>query len=281
MTEDHSSPGMFRWAVWLRRQLEYPNARDVPLDSPEMTILRRTLLEKNRAARLSFDHWYRELAEFSTSAPAGKRIELGSGGGYMEDFIPDLIKTDIIALPFIDYVCRAEQLPFESGSVSVLLMVNVLHHVPDVDTFFREAQRVLKPDGLIAMIEPYVSTFSRFVYTRLHHEPFDPTMTDWCLPEGGRLSGGNDALPWNVLVRDQAKFATAHPGLTVECVRPHSFLTHMLSGGVTTRSLLPIPLLKALYVTETGLTPAMGKLALFATYLVRRTTDPVNSVSVE
>jgi SAM-dependent methyltransferase len=274
MTDAPSSPGMFGWAIRLRRLLEYPEVSDVPLDSPEMTILRRNLVKKNRAAHLSFERWYIELAALAATAPEGQRLELGSGGGFMEEFIPGLVKTDVVSLPFIDSVCRAEQLPFQTGSIGALLMVNVLHHIPDVDVFFREAQRVVKPGGLIAMIEPYVSTFSRFVYTRLHHEPFEPEMTDWYLPEQGRLSGGNDALPWIVLVRDSDRFSIAYPGLTIEHVRPHSFLTHMLSGGVTTRSLLPVPVLKALYLGELGLTPAMRRLALFATYLIRRTEAP-------
>lgn len=52
-----------------------------------------------------------------------------------------MIKTDVLELPFLDNVCYAEQLPYPDRSVGALAMVNVLHHVSDVDAFFREAVR--------------------------------------------------------------------------------------------------------------------------------------------
>jgi len=42
------------------------------------------------------------------------------------------------------------------------------------------------------MIEPWVSTWSRPIYMRLHHEPFDPDAKDWnvCVPLTPCLSFG-------------------------------------------------------------------------------------------
>lgn len=235
-----------------------------------MTIRRRELVQRNACARFSFERWYRELAGLAINAPEGLRVELGSGGGFLDQFIPNLIKTDVVELPFIDKVCFAEALPFSDASVGALVMVNVLHHVDDVERFFREAERVLMPDGVIAMIEPYVSTFSRFVYRYLHHEPFDPDVEDWPLPPSGRLSGGNDALPWIVFVRDRARFAGQHPTLRIENIRPHSALSHLLSGGVTTRPLAPLWMIRGLARLETRHPSAMKQLGLFFTVEIRR-----------
>ena len=257
---------------WLLSQLQYRELRGVPIDSPEITIRRRELVQRNACARFSFERWYRELASLVIDAPAGLRVELGSGGGFLDQFIPSLITTDVVELPFVDKVCVAEDLPFSDASVGALVMVNVLHHVGDVECFFREAERVLMPGGVIAMVEPYVSTFSRFVYRYLHHEPFDPETKDWSLPPAGRLSGGNDALPWIVFVRDRLRFERQHPKLRIENIRPHSAFSHLLSGGVTTRPLAPLRMIRALAGLEARHPGAMKRLGLFFTVKIRRCT---------
>jgi SAM-dependent methyltransferase len=255
---------------WLLSRLQYSELRGVPVDSPEMTLRRRELLERNVCAHFSFERWYRELAETVTTAPEGLRVELGSGGGFLDQFIGSLIKTDVVELPFIDKVCQAERLPFPDSSTGALVMVNVLHHVGDVDAFLREAVRILVPSGVIAMIEPYVSSFSRLIYRYVHHEPFDPDAVDWRLPPGGRLSGGNAALPWIVFVRDRARFERNHPALRIESLRPHSPFSHLLSGGVTTRPLVPLWAIRSLVWMEARVPWAMPWLGVFFTVILRR-----------
>ena len=260
----------FSMRNWLLSRLQYPEARGIPIDSPEMTLRRRALLERNECARFSFERWYRELATVVSTAPEGFRVELGSGGGFLDHFISGLIKTDVVELPFLDNVCYAEQLPYPDRSVGALAMVNVLHHVSNVDAFFREAVRVLVPGGVVAMIEPYVSGFSRLVYRYIHDEPFDAGATDWRLPPGGRLSGGNDALPWIVFVRDRARFERDYPQLRIEALRPHSPFSHLLSGGVTTRPLAPLGVILRLAKVEGSMSWAMPRLAMFFTITLRR-----------
>jgi SAM-dependent methyltransferase len=254
---------------WLLSRLQYAELRGIPIDSPETTLRRRALLERNMCARFSFESWYRELGAAALTAPPGRQVELGSGGGFLDQFIPGLIKTDVVELPFIHTVCFAENLPFSDNSVSVLVMINTLHHVSDVDSFFREAVRVLVPGGLIAMVEPYVSSFSRLVYHYIHHEPFNPDVTDWRLPSGGRLSSGNDALPWVVFVRDRARFEREHPRLRIITLRPHTPLSHLLSGGVTTRPLAPLWAVRNLAKVENTIPWAMRWVALFFTVILR------------
>jgi SAM-dependent methyltransferase len=254
----------------LLARLQYEELRGVPLDSEEMTIRRRNLLQGNAAARFSFERWYRELARIVQEAPSGFRIELGSGSGFLEQFVPELVKTDVLDFPFVDKVCFAERLPFLDRSAGALMMVNVLHHVSDVDAFFSEATRVLVPGGMIAMIEPMVTPFSRLVYRYLHHEPFDPDAPEWRLPPAGRLSGGNDALPWIIFVRDRDRFERKFPGLRLERLCPHSALSHLLSGGVTTRPLAPLTVIRALARVEERLPKAMRAMGVFCTIVVRR-----------
>jgi SAM-dependent methyltransferase len=259
----------FHLRDWLLLHLQYAELRGVPLDSPEMTLRRRALAQRNACARFSFERWYRELGAAAATAPEGCHVELGSGSGFLNRFIPGLIKTDVVVLPFIDAVCFAEELPFLEKSVSVLAMINTLHHVGDVNAFFREASRVLVPGGVVVMVEPYVSHFSRFVYRYIHHEPFNPNVADWRLSPGGRLSNANDALPWVVFVRDRTRFERENPRLRIETVRPHTPLTHFLSGGVTTRPLAPLWAVRTVARAEQGVQWMMPSVAVFFTVILR------------
>ncbi len=161
----------------LMQFLAEPRTRGLDLDDPETTVRRRDLAISKKSLNLSYRKWYAQFQEIDRLAPPGIRLELGSGGGFLADVIPGLVTTDVLPLPFVDMVCQAENLPQADGTVGAIFMINVLHHVCDVERFFEEAQRVLVGGGVVAMIEPYVSPFSRFVYTHLHHEPFDTAVT--------------------------------------------------------------------------------------------------------
>ena len=262
-----------RTAQWLMRLFEEPETRGLDLDNPETSIRRRKLAKTKRALNLSYINWYRKLAEIDKTAPAGIRVELGSGGGFLEEFIPRLVTTDVLSLPFVQKVCSAEELPFEKGTVAAIYMINVLHHITDVERFFSEAQRVLVGGGLVAMIEPYVSPFSRMIYKSVHHEPFDMEGRSWQLPPSGPLSGGNDALPWNIFVRDRSIYEAHYPHLRIEHIIPHTFLSHLLSGGVTMRSFVPAFMIPICQKLEDRLRPLLPYLGVFGTIVLRKVRD--------
>ena len=44
-------------------------------------------------------------------------------------------------------LAQADDLPFESGSIELLTMIRVMHHLPDPSPEFREIARVLSPNG--------------------------------------------------------------------------------------------------------------------------------------
>jgi SAM-dependent methyltransferase len=176
-------------------------------------------------------------------------------------------------LPFVKMVCQAEALPFADRTLAGIYMINVLHHVCDPDRFFTEARRVLVPGGVVAMIEPYVSAFSRLIYGYIHHEPFDPDAPSWQLPPSGPLSGGNDALPWNIFIRDQDIFRQRYPDISIEVVEPHTFLSHLLSGGVTMRSFVPSFTIPIIQRVESMIRPAMPYVGVFGTIVLRKQSN--------
>lgn len=221
----------------LKRALAHPLTRDLDIDDPRTTNVRRSIVRTKPFLRRIYEEWYRILA--SRLPPgSGLLVEIGSGGGFMHDFVPALVTTDIFPCEGIDLVVDARQLPFGDSSVRGVLMTNVLHHVPEPTRFLSEAARCVRPGGSLLMVEPWNTPWSRTVYRQLHHEPFDPS-GGWSFPESGPLSGANGALPWILFRRDAATFSARHPQWCIATARPLMPLAYLASGGVSMRSFLP------------------------------------------
>lgn len=207
------------------------------LDSPETTIARRALIARKPFLRALYDEWYEALlADIETRRPV---LEVGAGAGFLSERVPGLIASDVLRLPHVRLVANAIQMPFRDRSLGAIVMTNVLHHIADPERFFREAARIVRPGGAMAMIEPWVSPWSRFVYRRLHHEPFDPAAADWRLPPGGPLSTANGAIPWMLFERDASEFERRCAPWRVRSIRRMMPFSYLLSGGMTTRASLP------------------------------------------
>src|SRR5262249_39668042 len=126
--------------------------------------------------------------------------------------------------------------------------------------------RCVRPGGVVSMIEPWVTPWSRLIYTRLHHEPFRPDATEWEFPATGPLSGANGAMPWIIFERDRAEFEREFPQWRMAAIRPHTPLCYLLSGGVSMRSLMPGWAHAPVRAVEAMLRP----LAMFAHVTLRR-----------
>lgn len=250
-------------ASLLRRLLAHPLTASLDLDDPATTVLRRQIIASKPFLKAIFDEWYTMLAAGLPTGP-GDVLELGSGAGHCAEFIPGLIASDVFPLPGIQVVVRAESLPFSADALRAIVMTNVLHHLPDVRVFFREACRCLRSGGKILMIEPWMTPWSRFVYSRLHHEPCFPSAVDWSVSSSGPLSGANVALPWILFERDRPQFLTEFPEFVLEQVRPFLPFRYLLSGGVALRSLMPGFTQPAWASLERALQSQMPRLAMFA-----------------
>jgi SAM-dependent methyltransferase len=164
--------------------------------------------------------------------------------------------------------------PFAGGSLRALVLTNLLHHVEDPARCLAEAARCVRPGGVFSAIEPWVTPWSRLVYRRLHHEPFDPEAPRWRRAPGGPLSAANGALPWILFRRDLGRFESELPQWRLERVLPMMPFRYLLSGGVSMRSLAPGWSFGAWTGLERLLAPAMGSLAMFAHIVLRRTAVP-------
>jgi SAM-dependent methyltransferase len=216
----------------LKSLLAHPLTRGLDIDDPRTTHLRLQTIQEKRFLRQIYQEWYKAIPAVLPSGE-GAVLELGAGAGFMRNFIPDLITSELFYCPNVRAVIDALRLPFASQSLRGIAMTNVLHHLPQPRFFFAEATRCVRPGGVVAMIEPWVTPWSRFVYIRLHHEPFEPETLSWELPTSGPLSGANDALPWIIFGRDRLKFEQEFPHWGIELIKPIMPFRYLLSGGVS------------------------------------------------
>jgi ubiquinone/menaquinone biosynthesis C-methylase UbiE len=84
------------------------------------------------------------------------------------------------------FVADCRQLPFADRSKDVLIVQGGLHHLPalpeDLEKTFSEMQRVLRKDGRVVFVEPWLTPFLRFVHAMSEN------------PLARRLSNKMDAL---------------------------------------------------------------------------------------
>ena len=253
----------------LRSLLAHPLTARLDLDDPATTELRKQIISSKRLLRTIYDEWYSMLAG-ELPPVEGPVLELGSGAGYCGRFIPGLITSEVFVCTDVRLVADARRLPIRSDSLRAIVFTDVMHHMSDVREFFNEASRCLRRGGKILMIEPWVTPWSRFIYTRFHHEPFRPQADDWSFPSTGPLSGANGALPWIVFTRDRGQFEKDFPEFEIGRIQPFLPFRYLLSGGVGMRSLAPGFTHPILSGVEHMLRPLMSNLGMFAFISVRR-----------
>lgn len=255
----------------LQRFLAHPLTRDLDLDDPRTTLLRRDILRQKRFLRRIYREWYTALVA-EIPRPAGRILEVGSGAGFLAEHLRGVITSEVFPLPGIRCALDATDLPIADGALGAVVGTNVLHHLGRPRSFLAEAARCLRPGGVLALVEPWVTPWSRWVYSRLHHEPFDPEAADWELPATGPLSGANGALPWILFCRDRDRFEREFPIWEIRSIQPTMPCRYLLSGGISLRFSMPAWSFPLLTRVENGLGRWQESTAMFAKIVLRRTT---------
>lgn len=240
--------------------MKYRNPYD--LDTPESTLFNREIILNKRFLKRVYAEWYDRFIRTAKSCGGETYLEIGSGGGFLKEMFPEVITSDILDLPIVDVVCSAERLPFADNSLACIMMLNVFHHIPQPYLFLEEAQRCLVKGGKILMIEPANSFFGRFIYTRFHHEPFDPKAGREIDP-GNPVSNSNQALPYIYFERDTGYFNERFPQLRRNDIRYHTPFLYLVSGGLSRKAMLPYGMYGAVKFMERLVSPFNKQLGLF------------------
>ncbi len=255
--------------------LQLPYMRKVKnLDDPEVTILRKKIIENNVFLKNLYTDFYMIFKSSIAGLPKKRKlVELGSGGGFIKDIIPDVTTSDVISLPDINLKFSATNIPFKNESIDRFFMLNVIHHINDARMFFKEIDRCLKKNGKLIAVEPANTLWGRFIYQNFHHdEDFDPK-GGWTLKSQKALSDANGAIPWIIFFRDRKKFEELFPNLKIRKIIPHSPIRYLVSGGLSYRQLLPswtYPIIKGIEDLASSLSKYTG---MFYTIEIEKHVD--------
>jgi SAM-dependent methyltransferase len=147
-------------------------------------------------------------------------------------------------------------------------MLDVMHHLERPIEFLKEAARVLRPGGRLAMIEPAMTTVARRFYDQFHEEPVDMN-ADPCAPVAIDPDrdpfDANQAIPTLLFASAKARetFHQTVPSLRVRRVDWHSLFAYPMSGGFQKWSLIPGALVKPMLALERRVPIAVRKRLAF------------------
>ncbi|MDP2863546.1 MAG: hypothetical protein Q8N95_12200 [Desulfobacterales bacterium] len=255
---------------FIRSCLTHPCVRGIDIDSSEAAVLRLRIIKEKVFLNKLYEEFYGMILQALPDDYPEPFLEIGSGGGFLKDYLPKLITSEILKIPSVDAVLDASHIPFKESTLGGIVMVNVFHHIPHADSFFRQASFCVRERGVIVMIEPWITNWSEIIYRHLHHEPFDKNVEEWNLPEGGPLSHANSALPWIVFERDRAIFEEKFPDWQIKKISLHTPFCYLLSGGVSMRSLMPGFLFPSCRKLEKIVQHRIRSWAMFALILLER-----------
>lgn len=208
---------------------------------------KKNIFDSKKILQLLYAGWYRQIKE---ELFKGESLEIGSGFGLAKNFFP-CVTSEINKNEFVDRQEDACHLSFEDASLSNIVGIDVLHHLPDFESFMKEANRVLKKGGKIIFVEPYISPIS-FIFRKLfHHEDlnFREINKSKIDPDDSNL-----ALPTIIFSQQKNKFNEKYPQFQIEKIKKQDCLAYPLSLGYKRYSLVPNFLAQQIFSLEKTLT---------------------------
>jgi SAM-dependent methyltransferase len=126
---------------------------------------------QSRLTRLGIDQWDHDARVVELFCGRGNGLHALSGLGFNNleglDLSPRLISC--YHGPAKCIVGDCQKLPFPDHSRDLLIVQGGLHHLPtlpdSLDQTFREIHRVLRDDGKLVAVEPWLTPFLRVVHT--------------------------------------------------------------------------------------------------------------------
>jgi SAM-dependent methyltransferase len=218
-----------------------PNPNENRMKNEGGLVLAREYILSNKnpnlhnLLRIRYD-W---MKKFLTAEKQG--IEFGAGIGATRIFLPHLkiISTDLVENEWLDKCpVDATASGFVNEQLDYVLVNQVLHHIVHPARFFNEAYRILKPNGLLVIQDPWSSFFFKLALRLMRHEGYDDLINlseenpRFCISEdpwaancsAARLIFGSD---------DGKKLFEKFNPIHVEKAEFFSFIN---SGGVTAKT---------------------------------------------
>jgi SAM-dependent methyltransferase len=229
---------------------------------------RKEVWAKKPQIRLVYERWINKMRPFLPQQ--GSLLEVGSGSGLLRDFIPEVILSEVVDLPWIDRVVDCMNMPFGDEQLAGVIGFDLLHHLSQPHSFLDEVTRVLRPGGRAFFIEPYITFFSFFGYKALHHESI--CFKDYCLdkekkdPWDGNLASAN-----LIFKRDLKNWTLTHQDLAIVHRELFSFFDFTCAAGFKPYAYVPLSFFRHLVKIDDRLTWLM-RLIAFRIFVVLEKT---------
>lgn len=205
-------------------------------------------------------------------APGQRTLEIGSGPGLIADIEPSVIRSDILHSPWIHLSVDAHHLPFATDSLDNVIGLDVLHHFSQPLAAIKEITRSLRPGGKLILVEPWITPFSRIVYTHFHQEDCDLSAEPWIVDNEPDIQkqafDGNAAIPYLLVTRAQQQSRILIPELLLDSVKPFSSLTYLFSFGFKPVNMMPMFLYPFAYALERVTQPLWQRFAALRVLLI-------------
>jgi len=134
-------------------------------------LLRQIENSKKRGIRVYLTWLFQEV---NKNLEGDYILEVGAGAGISRKFLSlkNLIQTDLLFFPKSGVKSKvdAQNLPFRDNFFDSAFAVDAIHHIPKPHLAILELCRVVKPGGVVVIVEPYVSFFSYLFYKLFHFE---------------------------------------------------------------------------------------------------------------
>ncbi|MGH8102015.1 MAG: class I SAM-dependent methyltransferase [Chthoniobacterales bacterium] len=243
------------------------------------TLRNRARLRQNRNLLFWYQQLYRHQFNDFRAVDELSILEVGSGTSPLKLFHPNVLTSDVLQLDYLDLVfdCHnIDKLPaIDDGTLHVITLTNVLHHLRSPIDFLNRAAVKLKPGGKLIATEPFFSMTSSLIFKYLHHEAVDLEITEPELREmRGPLASANIALPWLIFYRDKKWLQSLGERFDLARIslRPFTAISYFATGGISRR--LPIPgfLYRVLFAVDLALSRRFPRpcASFFTVTLIRR-----------
>lgn len=257
----------------IKKILSYKKLNSVDIDSGDRITVHDEIFKKKNIIRDIFIEFHNIFLKYEKQylSMNGLRVELGSGVYPIKNTDNNVISSDVVKNKKYDLVVNAEKMNFKDSSISTIFMQNVFHHIGNPENFFNESNRVLMKGGGLILVEPYYNFLSTIIYNNISkNEFFDKKQKSWS-NNTKSMSGANQALSYNIFIRDFKKFSKKYKNFEIVEIKPlNNYLRYIFSGGLNFKQLLPSWLFFFLKIIEFILNPLKHFFAIHYIIVIKK-----------
>ena len=98
--------------------VEHPLTRGLSVDDPRTTLLRHDIIQNKAFLHALYTEWYERIIRVLPQK--NNVLELGSGAGFLQQFLPEVITSEVFETPGVRLIADACDLPLPENPLMPL-----------------------------------------------------------------------------------------------------------------------------------------------------------------